>query len=177
MHLRSRGGEYLNSLHILCICTIVEHSLSIKDQNESVFSFSVHYVVWGEGYCFVLAHRQMFSILGGWEWVYVIISNGTFHSYQWYYIPDRLTEVHYTTSTFVCIDVLSFFQDFPIIFHRHHFIPFYPIFEVCQGPSIQVPDSSLLTLMAVGLKPILAKNTADRTFFQEFYEHHTHWEH
>lgn len=67
------------------------------------------------------------------------------------------------------------------MFHRHHFIPSYPIFEVCQGPSIQVfnqvPDSSLLTLMAVGLKPMLAKSTADRAFFQEFYEHHTHWEH
>lgn len=52
-----------------------------------------------------------------------------------------------------------FFQDFHFIFHMHHLIPSYVISEVCQGPSIpafnQVPDSPLLTLMAVGLEPML----------------------
>lgn len=75
-------------------------------------------------------------------------------------IPDWLSEVHHATTTFVCIDVLSFFQDFHIIFHIHNFIPSQSISEVCWGLSIpafnQVPDSSLLTLMAVGLKPMLA---------------------
>lgn len=132
----------------------MEYNLSIKDQNEPIFFFSR-----GEIYCFVLANRHMFSILGGWEWLYAIISNGTFQSYWSCSIPDCVSEAYNATATFVCINLLSFFQDFHIIFHMHNFILSYPISEVCQGPSIpafnQVPDSSLLTLMAVGLKPML----------------------